>query len=253
MFKSKHIYNLTTHSINQRSKGQSLIQHFQLIDILTKRSSRRPRIESRFRQQQRKYIILVYMMPSLKDISTSFRLAVQAAANKLPGGVFNGPLTRIMDLEYCGTEFEVGNPPQKSFPRIDTDMCFIGPKCDVYPTLVQQLSDRGILKTGAFSIYFGPDEPDATGHPLLGGVGEAKRDGLVFTQKLESPWDVEYPFFTLDKDGKKTVWPIDPGNTVTWDTGAAYFGLPTAVFNVVADLQPSEVYRRIADCSHSRR
>lgn len=275
------------------------------------------------------------IMPSLKDISASLLLAGQAAVNNLPENVFNVPLTRIMNLEYYGMEFEVGNPPQQSFLKIDTGsptigfisprsnmclrpeapcdplgtydnltsstavvafpgsypnysdglldngqgifvndtlrfagvdaddfligstdsfnlavrlsqsnpfagimglsaMCFTGPKCDVYPSLVQQLSDRDILKTRAFSVYLGPDEPDAIGHLLLGGVDEAKRDGPVFTQKLDSPWDVEYSSFTLDKGGEKTVWPIDSGNTVTWDTGAAYLGLPTAVFNAVA-------------------
>ncbi|KAL7955137.1 hypothetical protein V8C34DRAFT_292530 [Trichoderma compactum] len=56
-------------------------------------------------------------------------------------------------------------------------MCLTGTQCDVYPTLVQQLSDRDILKTRAFSIYLGRDEPHATGHLLLGGVDEAKRVG----------------------------------------------------------------------------
>ncbi|QYS99573.1 Aspartic endopeptidase [Trichoderma simmonsii] len=273
-------------------------------------------------------------MPGVRNISAALLLAGQAAVNNLPDNVFNVPLTRIMNLEYYGMEFEVGNPPQRSFLKIDTgsptigfisprsNMCLrpehpchplgtydnltsstavvafpgsypnyndglldggrgifvndtlrfagvcvddfvlgstdsfnldvrlsqsnpfagimglnalcFGSQCDVYPTLVQQLSDRDILKTRAFSIYLGQDEPHATGHLLLGGVDEAKRDGPVFTQKLDSPWEVEYSSFTLDKDGEKTVWPIEPGNTVSWDTGAAYFGLPTAVFNAVA-------------------
>ncbi|KAL7942045.1 aspartic peptidase domain-containing protein [Trichoderma barbatum] len=275
-------------------------------------------------------------MPSLKDISASLLLAGHAAINGLPDGVSKIPLTRIMNQSFYGMEFEVGNPPQRSFLKIDTGsptigflsprsnmclrpdapcdplgtydnltsstavvafpesgypnysdglidmgkgifvndtvrfsglsidnftfgstdsfnlavrlaqanpfagimglgaMCFTGPKCDIYPSLIQQLANRGILKTRAFSVYHGPDEPDAIGHLLLGGIDEAKRDGPVFTHKLDVPWDVEYSSFTLEKDGEKTVWPMEPGSSADWDTGATYWGLPTVVFNAVA-------------------
>lgn len=274
-------------------------------------------------------------MPSLKDISASLLLAGHAAINSLPDGVIRVPLPRIMNLTYYGMEFEVGNPPQPSFLKIDTGsptigfisprsnmclrpdspchplgtydnltsstavvafpgsypnysdglidsgrgilvndtvrfsgvslddfvfgstdsfnlavrlaqvnpfagimglsaLCFTGRQCDVYPTLLQQLSDRDVLKTRAFSIYLGQDDPDAVGHLLLGGVDEAKRDGPVFTQTLDSPWEVEYSSFALDQGGERTVWPIEAGNTSTWDTGAGSWGLPTVVFKTVA-------------------
>jgi hypothetical protein len=299
-------------------------------------------------------------MTSLKEILASSLLASHAALSTLPDGVIRIPLPRIMNQTYYGMEFEVGNPPQRSFLKIDTGsptigfnsprsnlclrqdspcnalgtydnltsstavvsfpgsypnysdglldggsgilvndtvrfsglsldgfifgstdsfnlnvrllqvnpvagimglsaMCFTGPKCDVYPTLVQQLSDRGILKTRAFSIYLGPDDPGATGHLLLGGVDKAKQNGPVFTLPLDSPWEVEYSSFTLDQGGStpnRTVFPIGPGNTTTWDTGAASWGLPTAVFDAVAAVLgiPADVDLKTnpyeVDCKH---
>ncbi|KAL6861977.1 acid protease [Trichoderma novae-zelandiae] len=113
-------------------------------------------------------------------------------------------------------------------------ICFDGPSCSVYPTLIQQLADQGIIKTRAFSIYLGEDKPDAVGHLLIGGVDEAKREEPIFTHKLDIPWSMKYSSFTLEKGGKKTVWPIGPGNETDWDTGASYWGLPTDVFKAVA-------------------
>ncbi len=93
-------------------------------------------------------------------------------------------------------------------------ICFTGPKCDVYPTLAQQLSDRGILQTRAFSIYLGSDDQDTVGHLLLGGIDKAKRGGPVFTLPVDSPWQVEYSSFTLDHGGStpnRTVFPYWSG------------------------------------------
>ncbi|PTB62167.1 acid protease, partial [Trichoderma citrinoviride] len=258
-----------------------------------------------------------------------------AISSNLPDGVIRVPLPRIMNQSFYGMEFEVGNPPQRSWLKIDTGSPTIGfisprsnlclradapcealgtydnltsstaavafpdgsypnysdglldsgrgilindtvrfsgvtvddfilgstdsfnldvkltqvnpfagimglsaicfdPSCAVYLTLVQQLADRGIIKTRAFSIYLAEDKPDAVGHFLIGGVDEAKREGPVFTQKLDTPWGMEYSSFTLNKSGEKTVWPIGPGNETDWDTGASYWGLPTDVFNAVA-------------------
>lgn len=299
-------------------------------------------------------------MPSFKAISASLLLAGHAATKDLPEGVIRVPLPRIMNQTYYGMEFEVGNPPQRSFLKIDTGsptigfnsprsnlclrqdfpcdvlgtydnltsatavvsfpglypnyndylldggsgifvndtirfsglslenflfgstdsfnlavrllqvnpvagimglgaLCFTGPQCDIYPTLVQQLADRGILKTRAFSMYLGPDGPDAVGHLLLGGVDKAKQHGPIFTQSLDSPWEVEYSSFTLKQYGStptSTVFSIGPGNTTTWDTGAASWGLPTAVFDAVAKVLgiPADVDLKTnpyeVDCKH---
>ncbi|KAL7811153.1 acid protease [Trichoderma gracile] len=275
-------------------------------------------------------------MPSLSGLSASLLLAgTVAVSSSLPDGVIHVPLSRIMNQSFYGMEFEVGNPPQRSWLKIDTGSPTIGfisprsnlclrpdapcealgtydnltsstavlafpdgsypnysdglldagrgilvndtvrfsgvavnnfilgstdsfnldvkltqvnpfagimglsaicfdPSCAVYPTLVQQLADQGIIKTRAFSIYLGEDKPDAVGHLLIGGVDEAKREGPVFTQKLDTPWGMEYSSFTLEKGGKRSVWPIGPGNETDWDTGASYWGLPTDVFTAVA-------------------
>ncbi|RFU74999.1 hypothetical protein TARUN_7230 [Trichoderma arundinaceum] len=299
-------------------------------------------------------------MPSLKEVSASLLLAGHAAINTLPDGVIRIPLPRIMNQTLYGMEFEVGNPPQRSFLKIDTGsntigfnsprsnlclrqdlpcdplgtydnltsstavvafpgfypnynnglidggrgiyvndtvrfsglslddfvfgstdtynldvrlvqvnpfagimglsaLCITGPQCDVYPTLVQQLSDRDILKTRAFSIYLGPDDPDAVGHLLLGGVDRAKQDGPVFTLPIDSPWNPEYSDFALIQNGPtptRTVFPIGPGNSTTWDTGASYWGLPSAAFDAIAAILgiPADVDLKTnpyeVDCKH---
>ncbi|TFB01690.1 hypothetical protein CCMA1212_006298 [Trichoderma ghanense] len=251
-------------------------------------------------------------MPSLSELLASLLPAGNVAtSSNLPDGVIRVPLQRIMNQSFYGMEFEVGNPPQRSWLKIDTGsptIGFVSPRsnlclrpdapcealgtydnltsstavvafpdggypnysdglldgangilvndtltqvnpfagimglsaicfdssCTVCPTLVQQLADQGIMQTRAFSIYLGENRPDAVGHLLIGGVDEAKREGPVFTQKLDKPWGMEYLSFTLDKDGKKTVWSMGPGNETDWDTGASYWGLPTDVFNAVA-------------------
>jgi hypothetical protein len=116
-------------------------------------------------------------------------------------------------------------------------LCF-GRDCSIYPTLVQQLADRKVLKTRAFSIYLGPEEPDAVGHLLLGGIDKAKQGDHLFTIPVNRPWTVEYSSFTVNYPGPKPgkVFPIGPGNETDWDTGAAFWGLPSAVFDAIADV-----------------
>jgi hypothetical protein len=103
---------------------------------------------------------------------------------------------------------------------------------------VQQLADRNLLQTRAFSVYLGPEEPDAVGHLLLGGIDKAKQGDHLFTLPVNRPWTVDYSSFTLNYAGPEPslVFPIGPGNETDWDTGAPFWGLPSALFNAIADV-----------------
>ena len=116
--------------------------------------------------------------------------------------------------------------------------CYSGNACTDYPTLVQQLTDRGVLRRRAFSVYLGPDDPDAVGTLLLGGVDKAKQAGPVIKMPLtiadDFPLQINYTSLELRQPGNTTAFTIDPGSYSFWDTGNWMWRFPTPAFNAIA-------------------
>lgn len=127
---------------------------------------------------------------------------------------------------------------------------------------MQQLADRGLISHRVFSIYLGPNNLNATGQLVLGGVDRAKRDGPVHTARMRpdqsgQPNHIQVLNAALrDADGSTVAsysLPADQQNDPLLDSGTARWDLPTPVFTAVmaklgnADLRPLK-YGYEADC-----
>lgn len=115
--------------------------------------------------------------------------------------------------------------------------------CTGYPSFLQQLYDRKILSTRAYSVYLGPDEPDAVGTLLLGGRDKAKQGGPVHTIPMvdpksseanNAPFYVNLTSYSVTFDGKTTELDIGTGVTGILDTGNPAWGLPAPVWVYVS-------------------
>jgi hypothetical protein len=118
-----------------------------------------------------------------------------------------------------------------------------GPKCADYEGFIQQLFERGVITKRAFSVYLGPDEPNATGTLLLGGIDRAKRTGPVTvlpvvtpnsTVTNDTPFNMNYTSMAFVSDtGNTTTFPIAKGSFAPWDTGTPAWNIPQAAFEAV--------------------
>jgi hypothetical protein len=154
------------------------------------------------------------------------------------------------------TDFTVGTLDEffASFPIANPAAGIVGlagfcltDACNSFPDFISQLAARGIIPKRAFSIYLGPDIPDAKGTLLLGGIDRAKIGGPVFTfpvvnpSAFQSPYNVNFTSFELMRPengtakSNTTVYPQPPGSTALLDTGNFAWGLPLDLFN---DLLP---------------
>ncbi|KAB5533375.1 aspartic peptidase domain-containing protein [Coniochaeta sp. 2T2.1] len=117
--------------------------------------------------------------------------------------------------------------------------------CDLIPTFVQQLFDRGVIGSRAFSAYLGPDEPLVVGTLLLNGVDKAKQSGPVHTIPMKGPASfttdqtpniVNYTSFTFaNSSGSFAVAAQEGANSGFLDTGNPYFSVDQQTFEAAAD------------------
>ncbi|KAB5511704.1 aspartic peptidase domain-containing protein [Coniochaeta sp. 2T2.1] len=117
--------------------------------------------------------------------------------------------------------------------------------CDLIPTFVQQLFDRGVIGSRAFSVYLGRDEPHVVGTLLLNGVDKAKQSGTVHTIPMKDPASfttdqtpniVNYTSFTFaNSSGSFTVPAQEGANSGFLDTGNPYFSVDQQTFEAAAD------------------
>jgi hypothetical protein len=123
------------------------------------------------------------------------------------------------------------------------EFCFTNVNCSDYPGFVQQLFEKGIISKRAFSVYLGPDNPNATGTLILGGIDRAKRTGPVgvlpyvnptSSEASNGPFNMNYTSMSLvSATGNSTTFSIMKGSFAIWDTGNPAWGLPQAAFESV--------------------
>jgi len=141
-------------------------------------------------------------------------------------------------------------------------------ECDSTETFVQGLYDRGIITRRAFSLYLGPNDPDATGMLLIGGIDKAKRQGPVYKRKMRDPTTPEALYqpnqiqvvsYSLDRaDGSRFnfAYPKDTASYHLLDTGSPRWYMPTdlfwqvtAHFGLPPTIDPMDTHYEV-DCSH---
>jgi hypothetical protein len=101
--------------------------------------------------------------------------------------------------------------------------------CDTYPTFLNQLYQHGAISRRAFSVYLGPNDPDAVGSLLIGGIDLAKRQGPVYKLDVQDPTiiaaNLQPNWVSLSSlelqlaNGTKTTSTYDNGTYALWDTG----------------------------------
>ncbi|KAH0491992.1 hypothetical protein TgHK011_003392 [Trichoderma gracile] len=104
------------------------------------------------------------------------------------------------------------------------------PACDTYPTFLNQLYEHGAISRRAFSVYLGPNDPDAKGSLLFGGIDLAKRQGPVHKLKVLDPTvpeaNLQPNWVSLSSvelqlsNGTTTTSTYDNGTYALWDTGS---------------------------------
>ncbi|KAL7929336.1 aspartic endopeptidase [Trichoderma chlorosporum] len=102
--------------------------------------------------------------------------------------------------------------------------------CDTYPTFLNQLYEHGVISRRAFSVYLGPNDADAKGSLLLGGIDLAKRQGPVHKLNVLDPTTPaanEQPnWISLSSlelqlaNGTNVTSTYDNGTYALWDTGS---------------------------------
>lgn len=117
--------------------------------------------------------------------------------------------------------------------------------CDSLPTFIQQLYDRGVIGSRAFSVYLGPDDRGVIGTLLLNGVDRAKQSGPVHTIKMNDPTSymtdqtpniVNYTSFAFtNSTGSYTNLAREGENSAFLDTGNPYFSIDPQTFAAVVD------------------
>lgn len=112
------------------------------------------------------------------------------------------------------------------------------PDCRQYPTTLQQITDRGLVSHRVFSMYLGPNELNATGELILGGMDRAKQDGAVHTLPMRpnlsgQPNNVQITAVALRKaDGSNVTAEIPENQQMdsVWDSGSPGWEVPEPVF-----------------------
>lgn len=140
------------------------------------------------------------------------------------------------------------------------------PTCDGTQTLLQQLFDKKLISRRIFSIYLGPNDPDAVGTLLIGGKDLAKRQGTVYKRNMvdiddpeaqQQPNRMKILGHRLEDGGKNTDYPASGDDNVRlWDSGSPRWDFPTDVFPAIVqhfglgkDTDPN-VGRYEVDCKY---
>ncbi|KAK3180007.1 hypothetical protein K4F52_008585 [Lecanicillium sp. MT-2017a] len=161
-----------------------------------------------------------------------------------------------------------GTLDQQIVPIFGLGALCITRECNTTETFIQGLYGRGIISRRAFSLYLGPNDPDATGTLLIGGVDKAKRQGAIYKRKMRDPTtdgalsqpnQIEVRAYSLVKSNGTRfdfAYPQETALCHLWDSGsprwympeelfwevAAYFGLPNTV-------DPAEAHYKV-DCAY---
>lgn len=113
------------------------------------------------------------------------------------------------------------------------------PDCRQYPTTLQQIADRGLVSHRVFSMYLGPNELNAAGDLILGGLDRAKQDGTVSypPDAAESERAAEQRAdysrgAPQGADGSNVTAdiPVNQQMDSVWDSGSLGWEIPEPVF-----------------------
>ncbi len=179
-------------------------------------------------------------------------IGYQSSISNHATGVFVNDTIRFGGADV--TDFMFGTwdevPTISAIPAPDTGILGLGATCytaacDSYPGFIQQVFERGVAGSRAYSVYLGPDEPGATGSLILNGIDTAKQAGPVHTLPMTDPasslsnrspnW-ANYTSFTFSNASGPFVVPADPHFNRGWlDTGNKYFGVDIDTFLYAAD------------------
>ncbi|KAM0462210.1 hypothetical protein ACHAO4_001411 [Trichoderma viride] len=117
--------------------------------------------------------------------------------------------------------------------------------CDTYPTFLNQLKQKGLISRRAFSVYLGPNDADATGSLLIGGIDLAKRHGPVYKVNVEDPSipaaNSQPNFVSLASlelqlaNGTKLTSTYDNGTYALWDTGNPHWYVQQDLFDALTN------------------
>lgn len=111
------------------------------------------------------------------------------------GSIVNDTL-RVSGQQFPNMQFGVTEGHHASFPLNNQLAAILGlgtrcstRQCDEQLTFIQQMYNNGYIGKRAFSVYLGPNEPDAVGNLLLGGIDLAKRKGKLYKLNMIDPLD----------------------------------------------------------------
>ncbi|RFU78345.1 hypothetical protein TARUN_3867 [Trichoderma arundinaceum] len=117
--------------------------------------------------------------------------------------------------------------------------------CETYPTFLNQLYEHGVISRRAFSVYLGPNNPDAKGSLLIGGIDLAKRQGPVYKLDVQDPTNVEangqpnwVSLSSLElhlANGTKTTSTYENGTYALWDTGSPGWYVQQDMFDALTN------------------
>jgi hypothetical protein len=155
--------------------------------------------------------------------------------------------------EFPNMEFGVVERYAASYPITTPQTAIFGmgafcetTACDTYNTFLQLLYDKGFISRRAFSIYLGPNDPNAEGVLLIGGIDKAKRTGPVYTRKVLDPTNATanqqpnyVPLQSVElrlANGTNTTETTPNDTYVLWDTGTPGWYMPQNTFNQVMEV-----------------
>lgn len=152
-------------------------------------------------------------------------------------GSFINDTLRVGGATLNNMMFGVVNENLASFPITTQQAAIFGlggwcdtKACNGYPTFLNQLYQHGAISRRAFSVYLGPNDADAKGSLLIGGIDLAKRRGPVHKLDVLDPtvlaansqpnWVSLSSLELKLANGTKTTSTYDNGTYALWDSGS---------------------------------
>ncbi|KAK5991554.1 Candidapepsin-like protein [Cladobotryum mycophilum] len=186
-------------------------------------------------------------------------------------GSFMNDTLRIGGVTLENMNFGVVEKNYASFPITGQQTAIFGlgamcstKACDTYPTVLQQLYEHGAISRRAFSVYLGPNNQNATGTILIGGIDRAKRQGPVFKRKV---WDPTNPQANMQpnfiniigmelqlSNGVNTPYTYPNETYALMDTGTPGWYMPQKMYGLVAQYfgiqNPNPNNDLVVDCKY---